>query len=40
MRLGALTVAGWRILPVTWEQTKVREELASLVKATLLEAAS
>jgi very-short-patch-repair endonuclease len=39
-RLGALKAAGWRIIPVTWEQTAVPTELASVVKQTLPEAAS
>ena len=39
-RLANLVGAGWRLIPVTWEQTKDYRKLVSLVQLTLLEAAS
>jgi very-short-patch-repair endonuclease len=38
-RLGELVAAGWRILSVTWEQTKEPGQLVSLVKNSLIAAA-
>ncbi len=40
VRLAAVVGAGWRIVPVTWEQTKAPEELAAVVNSALREAAS
>jgi len=39
-RLADLVGAGWRIIPVTWEQTDDPQRLGALVHHTLLEAAS